>query len=58
MQPCSDFVFNLRETSGQPGVSLNAKTNGYRWERGLGCEPPSQWQYYFFSTHFVSLISG
>jgi len=28
----------LRETSGWPDVSLNAKTNGNRWERSLGCE--------------------
>ena len=28
----------LRETSGHPNVSLNAKTNGNRWKQGLGCE--------------------
>ena len=27
-----------RETSSRTDVPFNAKTNGYRWERGLGCE--------------------
>jgi hypothetical protein len=40
-QPRSDFVFHLftfvKLLAGQI-VSLNAKANGNRWERGLGCE--------------------
>jgi hypothetical protein len=64
MQPRSDFDFHLclHEISGQPDVSLNAKTHRNCWQRGLGYEwdglqlhssdfpsPPTQ---------SVSLISG
>jgi hypothetical protein len=40
MQLHNDFVFHLsrHETSGQPDVSLSAKTNGNCWQRGLGSE--------------------